>query len=88
MSKINYLGSFLIQLEEAFEKNPDMQIGEVLFSAFHKSNMNNKHFFYATDEEMYTALERFNKFGQDEEDEPLTEQAFSFWVEQKNIIKK
>lgn len=86
MKNINYTGSFLLKLEEAFDKNPDMTIGEIMYSAFRGSNMKGKHFFYASDEEMYTALENFLKFEEDN-DEPLSEQDFSFWVEQKMIVK-
>lgn len=84
-NNINYTGGFILKLEEALEKNPDMTIGEVIFSAFHRTNMNGKHYFYADDREMYTALENFCKFTS-EEDEKLTDQEFDFWI-QKHIVK-
>lgn len=83
---INYKGSFVTKLFQAFEKNPDMDISDVLMSITHKSNFNGKHFFYTTDEQMYNSLENFVKVGL-EEDEPLEEQAFEFWAEQQMIIK-
>lgn len=82
MKKINYVGSFLLKLEEALVNNADMSIGEVLFSSFRKENMNGGHFFYATNEEIYTALEKFCKFTS-EEDEVMYEEEFNKWISKK-----
>lgn len=82
MRKINYTGSFLIKFEEALSKNSGMSIGEIIFAAFRKENMDGKHPFYATDEQMYTALEKFNKLEIDE-DEEFSEEDFNMWVSNK-----
>jgi hypothetical protein len=60
---INYTGAILQKLEEAVEKNPNMTIGEVLFQFLHKPQLKGKHYFYATNEEIYTSLEKFCKHG-------------------------
>ena len=83
---IKYRASFFSQLHKAIEQNTELTLGEVMYSAFHKDNLKGKHFWHATDEEMVTALENFNKFGIEDE-EPLNEQEFDFWLSQKEIIK-
>jgi len=84
---INYKGNFINQLYKAIEKNPDLTLGELLFSFLREQRLR-KHYFYATDEEIYNSLEKLNKEPKDTEDEPMDIQAFDFWVEQITIIKK
>lgn len=84
---INYKGNFINQLYKAIEKNPDLTLGELLFSFLREPRIR-KHYFYATDEEVYNSLEKLNKEPKDTEDEPMDVQAFDFWVEQMTIIKE
>ena len=84
--QINYKAANITKLRTALEQNPNMTFGEVVFSALHRENINGKHFFYASDVEIHNALERFCKFGIEQE-EPLQENEFNFWVAQKSIIK-
>lgn len=84
MKQINYRASFLMKMSSAIENNPTLTLGEILYSFLHKDNLKGMHFWYASDEDIYTALENFNKFGI-EEDEPLDVQAFNFWVEKKSF---
>lgn len=81
---INYRGSFLQKMFTALEQNEDMTLGEIMYSFLHKDNLNGKHFWHGSDEEIYTALENFTKFGL-EQDEPLDEQAFTFWREKQQF---
>ena len=82
MKPINYRGSILSALYKALEQNEEMTVGEILFSFLSKENMYGNHYFYASDQEIYNALERFNKFGLDE-DEPMNEIEFNLWISQK-----
>lgn len=86
MKQINYRGNIFSQLEKAIRENPTMTIGEIFFSTLRTQNTKGKHYFYMSDQEVYEALERFNSF-QEEEDETLDENAFNFWVAQKQIVK-
>lgn len=86
MADINYRGNIFSQIEKAMLENPTMTVGEILFSFLHKDNMQGKHYFYASDQEIYMALERFNKFGVEQE-EPIDEVGFEFWAAQKNIVQ-
>ena len=47
----------------ALEQNEDMTLGEIMYSFLHRDNLNGKHFWHGSDEEIYTALENFTKFG-------------------------
>ena len=82
MKPINYRGSILSALYKAVEQNEEMTIGEILFSFLSKQNMQGKHFFYATDQEIYNAIERFNKF-ENEDDSPMNEVEFNLWISNK-----
>lgn len=84
---INYKGNFINQLYKAVEQNPDLTIGEILFSFLREPRLS-KHYFYATDKEIYNSLENLNKEPKEEEDQPMDIQAFDFWIEQISIIKK
>jgi len=70
---INYKGAILQKLDEAVEKNPNMSFGEVLFQFLHKPQLKGKHYFYATNEEIYTSIEEYCKNGTEIE-ATLTEQ--------------
>jgi len=83
---INYKGNFMNQLYKFIEKNPELTLGETLYSIL-RGRFGKDHFIYASDEELYTALENLNKQPV-EEDEPFDEQGFVFWVEQLNVISK
>jgi hypothetical protein len=83
----NYKGSIVSKLFAAVENNPDMSMGEILYSFLHKDNLRGQHFFYASDIEIYNSLEKFTKIGV-ENDEPLTSNEFEFWVEGKNYSTK
>lgn len=78
----NYKGSIISKLFTAAENNPEMTMGEILYSFLHKDNLNGKHFFHASDIEIYNAIEEFTKLGA-EQDEPLDEAGFLFWVNDK-----
>ena len=60
---INYKGAILQKIDEAIEKNPNLSVGEVLFQFLHKPQLSGKHYFYATDQEIYTSVEKFCKEG-------------------------
>lgn len=83
----NYKGSIISKLYTAIENNPDMTMGEILYSFLHKDNLKGQHFFYAKDIEIYNALEEFTKIGVETE-EPLSTNEFEFWVEGKNYSTK
>lgn len=83
----NYKGSIISKLYTAIENNPDMTMGEILYSFLHKDNLKGQHFFYAKDIEIYNALEEFTKIGVETE-EPLPTNEFEFWVEGKNYSTK
>lgn len=76
-----------MKLHTALEQNPTLTLGEILYSFLHKENIKGKHFWHASDEEIYTALESFNKFGT-EQDEPLDTNEFNFWIDQVTILRK
>ena len=65
---INYKGAILQKIDEAIEKNPNLSVGEVLFQFLHKPQLLGKHYFYATDQEIYTSLEKFCKEGSEIEE--------------------
>lgn len=69
--------AFIGALSNALADNPDNTIGEILMSVLHCSNFNGKHFFYVSDEEIYTATENFNSI--DMSDEIFTETEFDEW---------
>jgi len=81
---VNYKGSIISKMFAAVENNPEMNMGEVLYSFLHKDNFNGKHFFYASDLEIYNALEAFTKIGVETE-EPLSTNEFEFWVDGKQF---
>lgn len=83
----NYKGSIISKLFTAVESNPEMSMGEILYSFLHKDNLKGQHFFYATDLEIYNALEEFTKIGVEIE-EPLPTAEFQFWVEGKTYTTK
>lgn len=83
----NYKGSILSKLFAAVEKNPSMTMGEILYSFLHKDNLKGQHFFYASDVDIYNALEEFTKIGIETE-EPLPTAEFLFWVEGKTYTTK
>lgn len=66
---INYKGVFIQKLEETIEKNYELSLGEVLFQFLHKPQIGGKHYFYATDEEIHSSLERFCKNGVEQDNE-------------------
>lgn len=78
--EVNYKGSFLNKLLLAVDRNPEMTMGEILYSFLHKSNLKGKHFFYCTDIELYNSLENFTKIGVETE-EPVSTNEFEFWIE-------
>lgn len=79
---MSYKGSFVQQLIKAFSNNPEQSIGEVLHEVIGKYSLG-KHYFEASDEEIYQATEKFVKIGQEKE-EPLPEPEFYFWVENRS----
>lgn len=83
----NYKGSIISKLFAAVEGNPEMTMGEILYSFLHKDNLKGQHFFYASDVEIYNALEEFTKIGVDIE-EPMASNEFEFWIEGKNYSTK
>ncbi len=83
----NYKGSIISKLFTAVESNPEMTMGEILYSFLHKNNLKGQHFFYASDVEIYNAIEEFTKIGTEIE-EPLPTNEFQFWVEGKTFTTK
>lgn len=79
---INYKGNFINQLYKAIEENPDLTIGEILFSFLREPALG-KHYFYSTDEDIYNSLIKLNKKPKEDEDVPLKEKDFIFWVGKK-----
>ena len=77
---VNYRMSFLSGIDKALEKNPNMRLGEVIYSMFRKQNLNGLHFFYADDSEIVAAIEKFNNFTE-EVDEPMSQEDFLNWLE-------
>lgn len=80
----SYRGSIIDKLYDAEDKNPSMSMGEILHSIRIELN---KPFYFATDSEVYTAIENFVNL-EEEEDEPLGDQEFLFWIEQQTIVKQ
>ena len=76
---VNYRMSFIVGIDKALENNPNMRLGEILYSIIRKQNMNGLHFFYAEDDEIISALEKFNCFV-DELDEPMNQEDFDKWL--------
>lgn len=83
----NYKGSIVSKLFTAVENNPEMTMGEILYSFLHKDNLKGQHFFYVSDKELYNSLEEFTKIGVDAE-EPINSQEFEFWIKGKNFSTK
>jgi hypothetical protein len=83
----NYKGSIVSKLFAAVENNPDMTMGEILYSFLHKDNLKGKHFFYASDIELYNSIEQFTKIGLEIE-EPISSNEFEFWIDGKNFSTK
>lgn len=83
---INYKGNFVKELYTFFKENPELTIGESLYSVLRKSNLRGEHFVYSSDETIYNSLELLNS-KEKEEDEPMDEQQFGFWIEQVTVIK-
>lgn len=81
---INYKGNFINQLYKAIEKNPDLTLGELLFSFLREQRLK-KHYFYTTDEEIYNSLEKLNKEFI-EGDSLLNDKDFAFWAG-KNLYR-
>lgn len=69
-------GNILEEVENALVDNSKMTVGEILYSVLHPSNFNGRHYFYASDKEIYTALKKFNAF-KEEEDTPYNEEEFT-----------
>lgn len=80
----NFKGAIINQLFEAVQKNSDMTMGEIFHSFLRKSFLG-KAMTEATDEEVYTALEKFT-LTSDDDDAPYDEVGFDFFI-QKLIIK-
>lgn len=80
----SYKGAIINQLFEAAQKNPTMTMGE-LFHSFLRKGFLGKNMLEATDEEVFTALERFTNMN-DSEDEPYDDIGWDFHI-QKLIIK-
>ena len=85
MNEINIKGSFLTLLNIAMSKHPNMTVGEILYSITNKKSLG-KNMVEASDDELYTALEHFVKT-YDPDDEPMDENMFIFWVDQRIICK-
>lgn len=81
---VNYKGSITAKLFTAIEKHPEMSMSEI-FQSFLGKKALGKHFFEASDQEIYTALEKLCE-EVDDKDEPFDEAGWSFWV-QKVIVK-
>lgn len=82
---INYKGNFINQLYKAIEQNPDLTLGELLFSFLRESRLK-KHYFYVTDEEIYNSLEKLNKTPAEEKEEKVGEKDLVVWIG-KNVFK-
>lgn len=85
MSNYSITGSIVNQLFAAIQKNPEMTMGEIFHSFLNKKILG-KNFVEASNNEIYTAIEKFNQ--EDTTDEPYDEQGFNFWVEQALIVKE
>jgi hypothetical protein len=79
---INYKGAFLNELDTAIEMNPEMSIGNLLYSILNKQNLKGVHYFYASDEEIVTGLENFVKLGVDD-DETISTNDYIVWANNK-----
>lgn len=75
---INYKAHFLDKLVDIFSENPDLSIGEVLHNILYTKNLG-CHYFYASDETIYSSTELFHNNGI-EKDEILTEEDFLKWI--------
>lgn len=76
---INYKGNFINQLYKSIERNSELTLGEILFSFLREQRLE-KHYFKATDQEIYNSLEKFNKEPDEDEDVPLQDREFAEWV--------
>lgn len=80
--RIMYKSSFIKALTKAFETNPTLTIGEMIYSIVKSDRLGGEHFFKATDAAIYSSLERLNEADENvKDDEILTEQEFIFWVD-------
>lgn len=77
---INYKGVFITKLEDAITFNPNMDLATILMGFLNKRQLNGKHFFDCSDEEIYASLETF-LLDIATEDEMLTEEEFKDWMD-------
>lgn len=76
---INYKGSIMTLLFKTLEANEEMTFGEVLYSFLGQKGLGGKHFVNPSDQEIYTALERFFKKDKDSDD-ICSEEEFENWI--------
>ena len=79
----NFKGAIINQLFTAVERNPEMTMGEI-FHSFLRKGFLGKNMLEATDEEVYTALEKFANT--DDSDTPYDDIGWDFYIQ--NLIIK
>lgn len=78
MSELSFRGLIFQEIKRALQENKDLTVGEILYTGLHKTELNGKSLFCASDEEILNSLERLNK-GIIMEDEQYTDEEFENW---------
>jgi hypothetical protein len=79
---MNYKSTAMQELSEMVVKYPDYTLGEIFYSFLRPKHLNGKHLVEASDEEIYTSLERALT-SEEDRDEKLTDEEFKNWIETK-----
>lgn len=85
MSELSFRGLIFQEIKKALQENKDLTVGEILYTGLHKTELNGKSLFCASDEEILNSLERLNK-GIIMEDEQYTDEEFENW--RRNATRK
>lgn len=79
---MNYKSTAMQELSEMVVKYPDYTLGEIFYSFLRPKHLNGKHLVEASDEEIYTSLERALT-SEEDRDEKLTDEEFKNWIATK-----
>lgn len=78
MDKTNYTGNIYQKLFDVLQKKDGLTVGEKLFSILRQQNLG-KNLMFASDKDIYEAIERYISFPVDE-DTLMTEEEFESWL--------
>ena len=79
---MNYKSTAMQELSEMVVKYPDYTLGQIFYSFLRPKHLNGKHLVEASDEEIYTSLERALT-SEEDRDEKLTDEEFKNWIATK-----